>query len=128
VTEYWIWNNHLRGWRGRRRGEMTLQLHLAGRFAEHLAMQYVKTSNQVVSDTDYPIEVMVEVNNTFLTREAQRILAEYERTGDRTVIDNAYFAARDRALVTSADFQESFAQMLRGEGRVLRPQEGAESD
>lgn len=120
MTEYWIWNNHLRGWRGQRRGQMTLQLHLAGRFAEHIAMQYVKASNEVVGDTDYPIEVMIEVNNTFLTREAQRILAEYERTGDRAVIDNAYFAARDKALINSDNFQESWGQMLRGEGRVLR--------
>jgi hypothetical protein len=99
---------------------MTLQLHLAGRFAEHVALQYVKASNEVVGDTDYPIEVMIEVNNTFLTREAQQILAEYQRTGDRAVIDNAYFAAQDRALVASSDFQESWGQMLRGEGRTLR--------
>lgn len=120
MTEYWVWNNHTRGWRGRKRGEFTLQLHLAGRFAEHIATQYVANSNAVVARTDWPIEVMIEVNNTFLSVEAQQILAEYNRTGDRKVIDDAYFAAKDRALVDSSDFQESWGQMLRGEGQEIR--------
>jgi|EndMetStandDraft_3_1072993.scaffolds.fasta_scaffold769996_2 hypothetical protein len=126
MSEYWIWNNHMRGWRGRQRGEFTLQLHMAGRFAEHLAVQYVKASNEVVGEMDYPVEVMVQVNNTFLTREAQKLLIEYEKTGDRKVIDAAYFAAQDKALVASADFQESWAQMLRGEGRKISPSESTE--
>lgn len=90
--EFWIWNNHMRGWRAQHHGGFTLQLHTAARFAEHLAIQYVKATNEVVADTDYPIEVMVEVNNAFLTREAQRILAVYVETGDRAVLDNAYLS------------------------------------
>lgn len=122
MNEYWIWNNVTRGWRGRSRDEYVLQLHLAGRFAEHLAIQYVKASNEVIGPTDYPIEVMVEVNNTFLTPEAQRILAEYEATGDRLVIDNAYFAAADQELLTRPDLQESLAQMFQGQGREIDPE------
>jgi len=106
---------------------MTLQLHLAGRFAEHVAMQYVKASNEIVGDTDYPIEVMIEVNNMFLSREAQRILAEYERTGDRAVIDNAYFAAQDQELLTRSDLQESLEQMFHGEGREIDSSEFGKS-
>jgi hypothetical protein len=119
VSEYWIWSNQFRGWRGRRRGEYTLQLHLAGRFAEHIAVQYVKNANDVIGDTDYPIEVMIEVNNMFLSRRAQQLMAEYEKTGDRAVFDNAYFAAQDQELLTRSDLQESLAQMMRGEGREI---------
>lgn len=120
MAEYWIWSNQQRGWRGRKRDEFTLQLHLAGRFAEHIAMQYVKNANKVIGPTDYPIEVMIEVTDTYLTAEAQRILAEYNRTGDRKVIDDAYFAAQDQELLTRSDLQESLMQMMRGEGRVIR--------
>lgn len=123
MSEYWVWNNQQRGWRGRNRNEFVLQLHLAGRFAEHIANQYVQASNAVIGPTDYPIEVMVEVNNTFLTPEAQKILAEYNRTGDRGVIDAAYFKARDRELLADPELQESLAQMRRGEGREISPDE-----
>lgn len=113
----------MHGWRAQSPKTYTGELKLAGRFVEHLAMQYVKAANEVIGDTDYPIEVMVEVNNTFLPREAQRILAEYEATGDRSVIDHAYFAAKDRALAQSPEFLESWGQMLRGEGREIDPAE-----
>lgn len=92
MSEYWIWNNQTRGWRGQRRGEFVLQLHLAGRFAEHIAGQYVQAANRVVGDSDHPIEVMIEVNDQFLSRAAQKALATY-----RGVFDDAYLAVRNWA-------------------------------
>lgn len=118
MTEYWIWNNRQRGWRSQKQG-YTLELHLAARFAEHIAMQYVKTANKAIGPNDYPLAVMVEVNNTFLSSEAQRVLLEFEATGDRSVIDHAYFQAADRVLRKDPTFTESYNQMLHGEGQRI---------
>lgn len=123
MTEYWIWNNSVGAWWDKKGSGFTRKLHDAGRFAEHIARERLQGTNMTVPDTDYPDEVMIPVNNTFLTAETQRILAEYEKTGDRKVIDDAYFGAVDRVIIRSEEFQESWSQMLRGEGREIEPQE-----
>jgi hypothetical protein len=119
VTEYWIWNNTEGGWWDKHGSGYTRKLHEAGRFAEQVARERLQGTNMAVAPTDHPDEVMIPVNNTFLPAEAQRILAEYEATGDHTVIDNAYFAAQNKALVASDAFQESWGQFLRGEGQEI---------
>jgi hypothetical protein len=47
------------------------------------------------------------------------MLDEFRATGDREVLDQAYFAAQDRIFTESEAFQESLGQMLRGEGREV---------
>lgn len=118
MTEHWVWSNAVGAWRDKEGNGFTGFLHEAGRFHADVVGRFLEI-NALSKDDEYPLEVAVEVNNTFLTREAQRILAEYVETGDRTVIDRAYFAAQDRALVASLDFQTSLGQMLRGEGREV---------
>jgi hypothetical protein len=118
VTEYWIWNNGVGAWRDRPGTGFTRALHEAGRFHGDPVDNFLEV-NQLLDDTDYPLEVAIAVNNTFLSREAQRILAEYEQTGDRRVIDDAYFKTEAQAIVSSPEFQESWGQMLRGEGREI---------
>lgn len=98
MTEFWIWNNGYGAWRNKAGNGFTRKLHDAGRFHIDVVDQFLEV-NQLVDDTEHPHEVAIPVNNTFLSREAQRILLEYEKTGDRAVIDNAYFAAQDLALV-----------------------------
>ena len=95
MTEHWIWNNGVGAWRNKAGNGFTRTLHEAGRFHEDVVDQFLEV-NQLMNDDEYPLEVALPVNNTFLTAEAQRILAEYEKTGDQTVISNAYFGPASR--------------------------------
>lgn len=123
---YWIWSNVHGGWRMAREQGYTSQLHEAGRYVEHIAMQLVKAANTGQSKVEYPSVVMVQVNDTFLTPQAQEIMTMYRGTGnDRKILDASYFKAQDEALIKSLGgtgaLKESLGQALVGEGRVVAP-------
>ena len=54
--------------------------------------------------------------------EISHLLRDLRTIGkDRDLLDEVWRRLNDQALIESDDFQESLAQMRRGEGRVLRP-------
>lgn len=125
MAEHWIWSNRQGAWLGRDRRivpYVTL-LHDAGRFAEGIARKMVHFGNLELSPKEWPDLVMIEVTNDYLFPEGKQLVAEFVQTGDRKALDEAFFRARDETLVNSAEFQESFAQLLSGEGREIEPAE-----
>lgn len=127
---YWIWSNVHGGWRMAREKGYTTQLHEAGRYVEHIAIQLVKAGNTGQSRVEYPSLVMVAVNDAFLTPQAQEIMAMYRNEGnDVKVLNAAYFRDQDEALIRSLGdkeaLNESLAQAANNQGRVVaqRPAE-----
>jgi hypothetical protein len=125
VSEHWIWSNGQKAWMGRDRARMpyATTLREAGRFAEGIAAKIVKFGNQDQTDQDWPDLVMIPVTNDYLFPEGKRLVEEFVVTGDRQPLDDAFLKAEDTAVFTDPLFQESFGQMLRGEGQVIRSSE-----
>lgn len=119
MTEHWIWSNQRRGWwRANERGYTNL-LHEAGRYSEAVAEAIVKKCNFVQAAEEWPNEVAIPVTEAYVFPAGRKLLDEFRATGDREVLDQAYFAAQDRIFTESEAFQESLGQMLRGEGREV---------
>lgn len=111
-TSYWVWSNKHGGWRMAHQAGYTQQLHEAGRFVEHVALQLVAAGNKAMSRVEYPNLVMVEVNDTFLTPQAREIMETYREPGAQPALDDAYFSAQDRALRGEAPVHHQRKPML----------------
>lgn len=80
--EYWIWSNeHGAWWRSDERG-YTRALQEAGRYAQSMVDRILAQANLAVADHEWPNEVAVPVNNSYLTKRALAILAAFERDED----------------------------------------------